>query len=364
MEQLYLGRHPGVTPGQLPTDPIDIIAATWDAVFSFDFPIWDSEDKEPLCMLILQHYYMREIGQETYGLWKARLRSWMMEHMPYYVEMWEAQQTAGNWFINKDYNRKYNKAGKENHIDDVTTHDTTDRTSDGNTSNTSHKGTTGEADGSASTTDKTITDGTSSGTSKDTTSRTGKDTTDGSNSGTNNSTTTYNSTEDNNQSIIRKHSDTPQDGLAGVMAGTYLSAADVDSVDTVITHGGNDRVSGDSSGTNHSVTDSTESGSANGETTGKFHQQVDGTSQTTTHNTFSQDEDGNATGTTHSSGNETSDGTRKEKFDKDYSEGYNEEVKGWDGDKVDAMLRLQESYMNIPAMIIADMSKLFISILG
>lgn len=68
-----------------------ILDNSWDKVFDFDFPIFDENYREPLCKKILKHFYTREIGEETVGLWKLRLDDRMNEIMPYYNKLYESE---------------------------------------------------------------------------------------------------------------------------------------------------------------------------------------------------------------------------------------------------------------------------------
>ena len=73
-------------------DDVDtIIAAALPYIFSFYFPIFDEEYREVLETKILRHYYTREIGSETYGLWKLRLETKLNEIMPYYNKLYESE---------------------------------------------------------------------------------------------------------------------------------------------------------------------------------------------------------------------------------------------------------------------------------
>lgn len=72
-------------------DVTHIINRSWDKVFSFDFPIFDENYREPLCKKILKHYYTREIAEETVGLWKLRLDSRMNEIMPYFNKLYNSE---------------------------------------------------------------------------------------------------------------------------------------------------------------------------------------------------------------------------------------------------------------------------------
>ena len=78
------------------------IAEATPKIFNFPFPIWKEEDRQPLEELILQHYYMREIGFETVGQWKLQLRTKLREIMPYYVDLWKTTQKQYNYLQDVD----------------------------------------------------------------------------------------------------------------------------------------------------------------------------------------------------------------------------------------------------------------------
>lgn len=84
-------------------DDIDtIIADAIPLIFSFDFPIFDENYRDVLCTKILRHYYTREIGLETYGLWKQKLRAKMREIMPYYNKLYESELITFNPLYSED----------------------------------------------------------------------------------------------------------------------------------------------------------------------------------------------------------------------------------------------------------------------
>lgn len=66
----------------------NIIKNVRPLIFSFDYPIFDQEYRPVLETKILKHYYTREIGMETYGLWKLRLETKLNEIMPYYNKLY------------------------------------------------------------------------------------------------------------------------------------------------------------------------------------------------------------------------------------------------------------------------------------
>lgn len=95
------------------------------------FPIFDENYRIPLETKILQHFYTREIGYETVGLWKLKMRAKLQEIMPYYNQMYESATLAGtlDFFANADYKETMSGTRK----------DTTD-TNDTSNITTSHKG--------------------------------------------------------------------------------------------------------------------------------------------------------------------------------------------------------------------------------
>lgn len=76
-------------------------------VFDFSYPIFDEGHRETLETKILTHYYTREIGLETVGLWKHFLKMRMNEIMPYYNKLYEAELLMPtNPFNDVDYTRE------------------------------------------------------------------------------------------------------------------------------------------------------------------------------------------------------------------------------------------------------------------
>lgn len=94
-----------------------IIERSWKKVFNFDFPIWDEDYRSVLCTKILKHYYTREIGMETVGLWKLKLETKLNEIMPYYNELYLTTTLKYNPLYDADYYRTTNgnEHGNSNH---------------------------------------------------------------------------------------------------------------------------------------------------------------------------------------------------------------------------------------------------------
>ena len=98
----------------------DIIDKSWESIFDFDFPIYDEAYRSVLCKKILRHYYTREIGFETVGLWKLKLSTKMQEIMPYYNKLYETELIKFNPMYDADYTKEGNSEDKgENQRRDI-----------------------------------------------------------------------------------------------------------------------------------------------------------------------------------------------------------------------------------------------------
>lgn len=76
-------------------DVDEVIRLAYPKIFKVDkIPMFEGETEEHRAQLyqkILGHYYTREIGYETVGLWKLKLNQKMMEIMPYYNKLYETE---------------------------------------------------------------------------------------------------------------------------------------------------------------------------------------------------------------------------------------------------------------------------------
>lgn len=88
----------------------EILEESWNKVFDFSFPIFDEDYRPVLCKKILKHYYTREIGFETVGLWKLKLNMLMNEIMPYYNKLYESEKIEFDPFRDADYYRDHEGA--------------------------------------------------------------------------------------------------------------------------------------------------------------------------------------------------------------------------------------------------------------
>ena len=86
----------------------DIIEKSRTKIFDFSFPIFDEKYRSVLETKIIKHYYTREIGLETVGLWKLKLDTKMNEIMPYYNQLYNSTLLEFNPFYDVDITRKHN----------------------------------------------------------------------------------------------------------------------------------------------------------------------------------------------------------------------------------------------------------------
>ena len=92
----------------------DVLDKSWDKIFDAgDWDIYDEEYRPILCKKILKHFYTREIGAETAGLWKLWLNQRMAEIMPYYNQLYKSALLEFNPLYDTDYKTEANRKTDE-----------------------------------------------------------------------------------------------------------------------------------------------------------------------------------------------------------------------------------------------------------
>ena len=147
----------------------EVITAALPHIFDFDFPIFDENYRVPLETKIIRHYYTREIGLETYGLWKLKLQTKLNEIMPYYNKLYQSELYTYNPLYDVDMTTTHvgrrtgentnvdsriserNNSGTSKNVGDETTADTNRATTSGERSveNTGSETNTGRSKNSA-----------------------------------------------------------------------------------------------------------------------------------------------------------------------------------------------------------------------
>lgn len=201
------------------SDVDEVLSKSWNKVVTTNFDIFDEAYREKLVCKVLKHYYLREIGAETVGVWMLWMNTKFEEIMPYYNQLYESARLEFEPFYDVDYTRSSQR--------DVT------ETEHGSYQNK------GQTESSGSSTD----------TGKSSNSRVGKTSETGSSVG-------------NSKDL---YSDTPQGALSGVESESYLTNArkitengnNQTVVDETITDSGTSEVKGTTSQTINSLLNNT-----------------------------------------------------------------------------------------------------------
>ena len=194
-------------------------------IFDFDYPIFNETYRPILQDKIIRHYYMREIGCETFGLWQLMLCDKLNEIMPYYNQLYNSQLLEIEPLINNMSTSSTSETNTADHTfigNNKLSSNGTDTTNVSESHN-SHEEDTGQSEGTQ----------TNTGTVKNDNMVTGNDTRTPNlsvvNSGTS-STETHNEGDTVNEQLVDSRntsantdwsiqSDTPQGGLDNITGG-------------------------------------------------------------------------------------------------------------------------------------------------
>ena len=124
----------GLTESKGYSNTEEIIAGALDSIFNPYWPIFDEDYRVTLETKIIRHFYFREIGFETVGLWKFKLNATLDEIMPKYNKLYELESYKFNPLWDTDITQDY--GGNELKVRD------TDNIHQDNS--TTHQGTSGQ----------------------------------------------------------------------------------------------------------------------------------------------------------------------------------------------------------------------------
>ena len=102
----------------------EVIEGAIPKIFDFEFPLYDDSYRNVLCGKILRHYYTREIGAETVGLWKLWVGTRLNEIMPYYNQLYKSAMIEFNPMYDVDLTTKHERSNdgvtnsKNNYVHD------------------------------------------------------------------------------------------------------------------------------------------------------------------------------------------------------------------------------------------------------
>lgn len=184
----------GLTESKGFNDVDDIVEEARGNIFK-NYPIFDENYRPTLECNILRHYYTREIGFETVGLWKLHLNNRMNEIMPKYNKLYESALLSFDPLSDTDL--KTEKSGSNDKSGVNISEGENSRSDNREFNNTSaNEGSTQRS---------------------------------GNNVSQNENTAQSDISNTGESEVIKgqkdKYSDTPQGGIAGVEAGTYLTNA-------------------------------------------------------------------------------------------------------------------------------------------
>lgn len=247
-EVRYICEHfSGLTESVGYNDVEQVIKNCLPKVFDFNFPIFDESYRTVLETKILRHYYTREIGLETVGLWKLKLNTKLNEIMPFYNQLYKSELIEFNPLYDVELTRERKIEG----------------TGAKDTENGESRNGENHADTSQSSTNNINENGVDNGTVNGTADGTQNQNTSG--SGTN------------------MYSDTPQGAITDLQAGKYLTNATVDSATNTFAGASHDSTSQTSENTRNNATNT--DGSTDSSNDGDYSSNMDGYSNTTLSNT-------------------------------------------------------------------------------
>lgn len=134
----------------------DVLTQAAPIVFNFDFPIFDESYRLLLEVKILKHFYTREIGLETVGLWKLKLDTKMNEIMPYYNQLYKSELLEFNPLYDTYIIRQHKRDSEGTRDTDGGSNSTSDinRTKNGEISRTETENNNAEVNRNGKSTDK------------------------------------------------------------------------------------------------------------------------------------------------------------------------------------------------------------------
>lgn len=255
--------YAGLTESTGFEDVDEIIEKSRNKIFQ-NYPIFNESHRAELEHKILKHYYMREIGFETVGLFKLFLNERMAEIMPYYNKLYESETFEFDPLKNVDVwntHEQFAEAGGSDMStlggEDVSTLGGEDVNRAGGSDTT-----TAESERNLAN-DTDFTENVRPiGAEKTTQSETGRVTTTETPTGTE---TQIQKTHLNHSDVVEdKFSNTPQNGVSGVEAENYLTEyRKTTTTPTYPSASSNDTVETDRSFTNRSTTNVTQYGDSN-----------------------------------------------------------------------------------------------------
>lgn len=327
----------------------DVLDKSVDKVFDFDFPIFDESYRKTLEKKILKHYYTREIGDETVGLWKLRLDTKMNEIMPYYNQLYKSTVYDINPFYDVDLSRSHqlksegdsNTNSSEDYSGNSKLHRSDTGSSAVDSNNTINMNSSSAFDNESIRNEDRSSKSNSSNTSDGEVKDTGNDTSV--------TTTTGTSTGKN------RYSDTPQGSLQNIENNTYLTNATI----TDGTTSGNETRTDNTNDTSTSHTTASGENETSGTVKNSDNNKGESNSASTSSNVGNSVSTNNNDSDTEQNSQNTSEKSSSTAVNN--VEEYIEHVVGKQGTESYAslLLKFRKTFLNIDMMIIEELQPLF-----
>ena len=105
---------------------------TFNAICLSEYPIFDESYRAELNKKIVDHYYLREIGQETVSMFMFTVKRKMNEIMPYYNQLYDSERLEYDPLFQMDYSTissgDYSGVGSESSTSSSSSNSVTDST--------------------------------------------------------------------------------------------------------------------------------------------------------------------------------------------------------------------------------------------
>lgn len=85
----------------------EVLENSWNQIFTTKCEFFEESYRPILCKKILKHYYTREIGAETVGLWSLWMNTKLEEIMPYYNNIYKTTLLEFSPIEDVNYTRTY-----------------------------------------------------------------------------------------------------------------------------------------------------------------------------------------------------------------------------------------------------------------
>lgn len=111
-------------------DVNEVVEKAYPKIFDNSLVFYDEETKTRLLPKILIHYYQREIGFETVGLWKLKLNQKMREILPYYNQLYASEALEYDPLKNVDNYHTHEGEHNDNDTENLSITDNKTQTKD------------------------------------------------------------------------------------------------------------------------------------------------------------------------------------------------------------------------------------------